>query len=142
MNPNVKPDQLDISERILLDAGDAIRKRNKEHGHTERSFGMIGELWGTYITHAFTIRGETKIHPRDVAHMMGLVKVARAVYGYSVDNFVDNVGYTALAAMLTPVPDGKEVIKGTKTMAEHFPKPKDPEPTVRRATVVPPNELP
>jgi hypothetical protein len=36
--------------------------------------------------------------------MMGLVKTARTVYGYSVDNFTDGAGYNALAAMLTPSP--------------------------------------
>lgn len=121
MNPNIKPDELSLAENILLDAGQAIRDRNKEHGHTERSFGMIGDMWGSYIAHAFTIRGETKLYPRDIAHMLSLLKTARAVYGYSVDNFVDGVGYTALAAMLTPPRDnGLEF--GTKTMAELFPK--------------------
>jgi len=121
MNPNIKPDNLTLAETVLLDAGQAIRDRSKEHGHTERSFGMIGDMWGAYITHAFTIRGETKLYPHDVAYMMSLIKVARAVYGYSVDNFVDGVGYTALAAMLTPPVDrGTEM--ATKTMAEMFPK--------------------
>jgi hypothetical protein len=121
MNPNIKPDNLSLAESVLLDAGQAIRDRSKEHGHTERSFGMIGDLWTNYITHAFTIRGETKLYPHDIAHMMSLIKVARAVYGYSVDNFVDGVGYTALAAMLTPPQDnGREM--SSKTMAELYPK--------------------
>lgn len=121
MNPNIKPDELSIAESILLDAGQAVRDRSKEHGHTERSFGLIGDLWGNYITHAFTIRGETKLYPHDVALMMDLVKTARSVYGYSKDNFTDKAGYTALAAMLTPPKDnGREM--STKTMAEMFPK--------------------
>jgi len=87
MNPNIKPDDLGIAESILLDAGQAVRDRSKEHGHTERSFGFIGDLWSNYITHAFTIRGETKLYPHDVAMMMDLVKTARSVYGYSIAYF-------------------------------------------------------
>jgi len=121
MNPNIKPDDLSIAESILLDAGQAVRDRSKEHGHTERSFGFIGDMWTNYITHAFTIRGETKLYPHDVAMMMDLVKTARSVYGYSIDNFTDKAGYTALAAMLTPHPDGPMAMS-SKTMAEMFPK--------------------
>jgi len=102
MNPNIKPTDLTVPEKVLLDAGDAIRNRLKEHGHTERSFGMIADLWSTYINHSFTIRGEVKLRPYDVAQMMAMVKTARSTYGYSEDNFTDGAGYTALAAMLHP----------------------------------------
>ena len=102
MNPNIKPTDLSISEKVLLDAGDAIRSRLKEHGHTERSFAMIADMWSVYINHSFTIRGEVKLRAYDVAQMMDLVKKARSTYGYSEDNFVDGAGYTALAAMLHP----------------------------------------
>lgn len=102
MNNNIKPTDLTIAERALLDAGDAIRTRLKEHGHTERSFGMIADLWSSYINHSFTSRGEVKLRPYDVAQMMGLVKLSRSTYGYSFDNFVDSAGYSALAAMLHP----------------------------------------
>jgi hypothetical protein len=42
--------------------------------------------------------------------MMALLKVARGVYGYSIDNFTDGAGYTALAAMLTPDPSKKSPV--------------------------------
>ena len=97
---NVKPVPLHVAEQVLLDAADTVRQRLKDHGHTNRSFGMIAELWTDYIKHAYTIRGENKLLPYDIAQMMALLKMARSVYGYSMDNFKDGVGYTALAAML------------------------------------------
>lgn len=102
MNKDITPPNMDIAEKVLLDAGDTIRHRLKDHGHTNRSFGMIADLWTNYIAHTFTIRGETKLYPHDVAKMMALIKVARSVYGDSHDNFVDGAGYLALAAMLEP----------------------------------------
>jgi len=93
---------LSLSEKVLLDAGDAIRQRLKDHGNTERSFQMIADLWSVYINHSFTSRGDLKLRPYDVAQMMSMVKKARSVYGFTEDNFVDDAGYAALAAMLHP----------------------------------------
>lgn len=98
----VSPQPLHVAEKILLDSADIIRKRLKEHGHTSRSFTLAAELWTSYVKHAFTIRGKTELLPHDVAMMMSLLKSMRVVYGFSEDNFVDGVGYTALAAMLHP----------------------------------------
>jgi hypothetical protein len=103
-NPKLGETPLEIAESVLLDAGKAIRDRLVEHGHTERSFRMVGELWSTYISHAYTSRDELHLQPHDIAQMMALTKIARAVYGYSMDNFIDGAGYTALASMLTPTP--------------------------------------
>jgi len=91
---------LSQSEKVLLDAGDAIRQRLKDHGDTERSFQMVADLWSSYINHSFTVQGDLRLRPFDVAQMMALTKMVRSVYGYSEDNFVDAAGYTALAAML------------------------------------------
>jgi hypothetical protein len=121
MNKNVKSDDIHIAEKILLDAGQAIRDRHVEHGHTERSFQMIAELWSTYITHAYTIRNEAGLKSHDIAMLMDLVKTARSVYGYSVDNFTDKAGYSALAAMLTPQP-GQHPPKEEYKSADLLPK--------------------
>lgn len=105
---NALPDDLHIAETILLNAAAQIRRAHEEHGHTHLSFTMVGELWSTYITHIFTMRGSNKLEPQDIAHMLGLLKKARSVYGYSEDNFVDEAGYTSLAAMLTAPPKPKQ----------------------------------
>jgi hypothetical protein len=123
MNPKLKNTPLEIAESTLLDAASTIRERLEEHGHTERSFKLIGELWSSYITHAYTARDKLQLQAHDVAQMMALVKMSRAVYGYSMDNFVDSAGYTALAAMLTPPPplpppQGNDMPKATPFIVE------------------------
>lgn len=89
----------DVRQKVLADAAKIIRRRGNEHGHTERSFTMIAELWSTYIKHVAPMR---ELNAYDVAQMMTLVKKARATYGFSIDNFTDDAGYTALAADLHP----------------------------------------
>ena len=88
------------AETVLLDAGDIIRARLKEHGHTEQSFRLIAELWTRYLVHAFSLRGEQVLYPHDIAYMMSLTKTARSVYGKAGENGKDIAGYGALAAML------------------------------------------
>jgi hypothetical protein len=122
MNPNIERTPLEIAESVLLDAGSAIRARLEEHGHTERSFKMIADLWSTYIGHAYTIRGETQLRPQDIPMLMDLMKTARSVYGYSPDNFTDKAGYSSLAAMITPQPKSNVIKMGEKSMEELFPK--------------------
>jgi hypothetical protein len=102
MNPNIKKDDLSVSESILLDAAGAVRERSKEHGHTLRSFTMMAEMWTVYIKHAFTIRGNMELRADDVAQMQSIVKQCRSVYGESGDNYVDQAGYAALSAMVRP----------------------------------------
>jgi hypothetical protein len=122
MNPNIESTPLDIAESVLLDAGAAIRARLEEHGHTQRSFQMIADLWTAYIGHAYTIRGDTKLRPHDIPMLMDLMKTARSVYGYSADNFTDKAGYSSLAAMLTPQPKSNVIKMGDKNMEDLFPK--------------------
>jgi hypothetical protein len=87
---------------VLSRADEAIEVGTKKHGDTQKSFAMVGELWGAYLRYAWDGRNSVTIVPHDVAVMMSLLKVARATHSYSFDNFVDNAGYTALAAMLHP----------------------------------------
>lgn len=90
--------------QMLQQAMVAIEEGTKKHGDTEPSFHMIADLWTTYCAHlAMTRPTETlNFKPHDVAAMMSLLKIARAAYSYSFDNYVDEAGYTALAAMLHP----------------------------------------
>lgn len=66
-------------------------ERERDYGTPENNFETIGLLWGVYLRAA---------HPelaKDVAAMMGLLKVARIATGSSPDSFVDLAGYAACA---------------------------------------------
>ena len=88
---------------VLQKAAKAVHDGTGKHGDTERSFAMIGQLWQTYIVHAWMQRQNNIITAQDVAQMMVFVKMARAVYGHSADNHVDMAGYAALASTLNPI---------------------------------------
>lgn len=83
------------------------------HGSAEMSFQMIADLWTVYLRHTTIARdGDSKITAVDVSQMMSLLKKARAIYGdvTNDDNFIDDLGYTALAGMLQ-LPDPDKVPK-------------------------------
>lgn len=83
-------------------------ERGGQHGGAEDSFAMIGQLWQTYLRNTNNVRAqyasEIVITPKDVAQMMVLLKIARNVHGQlKDDDFVDQAGYTALAAALAGI---------------------------------------
>jgi hypothetical protein len=93
----------DTAVDILDNAKVAITEGAANHGDAEESFKMIGQMWQAYLGHVFKSRGGgTTITPFDVAQMMIIVKLARATYGFSLDNHVDIAGYSALSGMLNP----------------------------------------
>lgn len=117
-------EQTKIAANVLKDAASAVIKGTEIHGDTEKSFTMIGQLWQTYIVHAWMQRQNNLITPQDVAHLMVLVKIARASYGQSSDNHVDIAGYSALAAMLDPLNQmDKEVADALSTIDSGKEKP-------------------
>lgn len=112
-------DNRKVAEGILVEAIETIvKKRPGVHGSAENSFEMIGQLWGVYLTHKMKAHfGDDRyvnVSGVDVAQMMSMMKKARSVYGdpENADNFVDDVGYSALAAMLQlPDPDAKKQLE-------------------------------
>lgn len=96
-------DNRKVAAELLSAAGRTVLKeRPGVHGSAENSFQMIGDMWTIYLSHVFQIRGKVQINPVDVAQMMSMLKKARAIYGdvTNMDNFVDDIGYSALAGML------------------------------------------
>jgi len=93
---------LDTAMKVIEAAKRAVERGTRKHGDTFNSFQMIGQLWGIYLAHTQSTRESNEILPHDVAEMMSLVKMARMVYGETADNYVDKIGYSALAAKLNP----------------------------------------
>lgn len=96
-------DNREVAKNILVEATRTIMTdRPGVHGSAEQSFNMIGHLWTVYMRHVRRVRGNDIVKPEDVAQMMVLLKMSRSVYGdpNNVDNFVDAIGYEALAGML------------------------------------------
>jgi hypothetical protein len=78
---------------------------------------MIGRLWSEYLSNTNRFDDAllgVVVTPKDVAQMMVLLKIARNVHGQlKDDDFVDQAGYTALAAALA----GIQAPEGTATAA-------------------------
>lgn len=85
---------------ILTTAAQIVEgNRQQAHGRKERSFQTIAAFWSAYLER----RGElTALEPQDVAHMMVLLKLARAIEGDSSheDHYIDGAGYFSLAGEL------------------------------------------
>jgi hypothetical protein len=80
-------------------------ERADQHGDAAESFAMIAELWTVYLAHTnkmgYGSPRSVVITPRDVAEMMSLLKKARKVYGSgSAENYIDDIGYTALGGSM------------------------------------------
>lgn len=107
---NVAAHVLDTAKKVVT------TERGNQHGGAEDSFKMIGDLWSTYLSNT----GDNQLPGNegmritvtayDVAQMMTLLKIARAVHGdpLNEDNYVDASGYQSLAAAIGGVkkPEG------------------------------------
>jgi poly(3-hydroxyalkanoate) synthetase len=90
-------------KKILKTAKKTVtRKRRDSHGQPENSFEMIADLWSVYIRHVHKQNEFARLTNFDVAQMMVLLKIARARYGNTAepDHYVDQAGYSALAAAM------------------------------------------
>lgn len=66
-------------------------ERQDQYGAPEDSFSRIAAYWTTYLARP--------VSALDVAHLMALMKLARAQgQGFKRDNYVDLAGYAAIAA--------------------------------------------
>ena len=86
-------------EYILREAARIVcGDRNAQYGEPEDSFRAIAEFWETYVREECVSTGAVVcIQEADVAMMMVLLKVARAIYGTKADTYIDIAGYAACA---------------------------------------------
>lgn len=105
MQKNKDDNQRIVASHILKTANTVVTtERGNQHGGAEDSFAMIAALWATYLNNA-NKNLQVIVSAYDVAQMMTLLKVARAVHGNSLneDNYVDAAGYQSLAASIAGV---------------------------------------
>ncbi len=100
-------DNREIAAGLLNEAAETVvNRRPGVHGSAENSFEMIGELWSVYLSHKAKLYTgadvKIPISAADVAQLMSMLKKARFMYGNpdNPDNFVDDLGYTALSGMI------------------------------------------
>lgn len=99
-------DRREVASKVLDDAKRVITtERGNQHGDAEDSFDMIANFWRVYLENTNMMAGNNVsviIRREDVAEMMALLKKARKVHGSpgNFDHAVDDIGYTALAAMM------------------------------------------
>lgn len=78
------------AEDILETALAVLHEREEQHGKKTQNLQMIAALWSIYLN--------VPVSASEVAQMMVLLKIARSQNGnYNPDDFVDAVGYAALA---------------------------------------------
>ena len=86
---------------ILHKAGNLITgDRKRKHGDYIKNHENIAKLWSGYLG--------VDLSALDVLTMMALLKVARTKAGdYDSDNYIDLIGYSALAGQLASIEDEK-----------------------------------
>lgn len=119
-----------VAEKTLQTALDVVmRQRRDQHGSAEDSFQMIADQWSNYIKHAIGKRygltcsiQNVELTPADVAQFMVMLKICRSVYGDPAhpDHYVDQAGYSGLAAALSGVNVGAATSGPVESDDERF----------------------
>ena len=87
---------IDLAKEIVS------KDREKMYGNKSNNHKNISKLWSAYL--------DKKITPKDVAILMLLLKVARTKLGKElIDNYIDMVGYAAIAGELSEVPEEEQL---------------------------------
>lgn len=105
-------------------------QRVQDYGKPEHNFQTIADFWNDYLDAAhpeLNLKGVAEcmevsaiITPKDVAVMMGLLKVARIATGSNPDSFVDLAGYAACAGEVATQDENTEVIRVRNIQGEEF----------------------
>lgn len=105
-------------------------QREQDYGKPERNFQTIADFWNDYLNAAHPelnlkdvaecMEVSAIITPKDVAAMMGLLKVARIATGSNPDSFVDLAGYAACAGEVATQDEGAETVRVRNIQGEEF----------------------
>ena len=77
---------------VLTQVSIIVGQRDKSHGNFQDNLTMIANLWSTYLG--------VEISAAQAANCMTMLKIARSAYNPTTDDFLDMVGYSAIAAAL------------------------------------------
>ena len=76
--------------------------REKSYGNKKKNHTNIAKLWSAYL--------DKDVTPHDVAILMALLKIARTKLGdHTIDNYIDLVGYAAIAGEIVDKEDDKQL---------------------------------
>lgn len=105
-------------------------QRVQDYGKPERNFQIIADFWNDYLDAAhpeLNLKGVAEcvevsaiITPKDVAVMMGLLKVARIATGSNPDSFVDLAGYAACAGEIATQSEDAKTVRVRNIQGEEF----------------------
>lgn len=88
-------------EEVLQAAAKCVNgDRQEDYGSPENNFGMVAVFWNAYLQ-SYMCPNSIGIDSKDVAAMLGLLKIARIATGHGkTDNWVDLAGYAACGGEL------------------------------------------
>lgn len=78
--------------RVLTEVNKIVEKRDQTHGNFNDNLTMIADLWSIYLG--------VEISAAQAANCMTLLKIARSAFNPNADDYLDMVGYSAIAAAL------------------------------------------
>ena len=92
-----------LEEAIAVTSG----PRRRDYDRAEPNHERIARFWNAYIQSRKTDVG-APLSALDVAHLMILLKMARAVYTPTRDSYVDIAGYARCCAQIAGFEGGEE----------------------------------
>ena len=105
-------------------------QRVQDYGKPEHNFQTIADFWNDYLDAAHPelnlksvaecVEVPAIITSKDVAVMMGLLKVARIATGSNPDSFVDLAGYAACAGEIATQSEDAETVCVRNIQGEEF----------------------
>lgn len=91
----------DLARVLETALGLVTGDRAHQHGDAHFQFSSIAEFWTVYLANRGLMDADRVLEDHDVAQMMVLLKVSRAMIGsFKADDYIDQTGYSALTYAL------------------------------------------
>lgn len=103
-------------EEVLQAAAKCVNgNRQEDYGSPENNFGLVAAFWNAYLR-PYMRPNIIGIDSKDVAAMLGLLKIARIATGRGkADNWIDLAGYAPAVVSLS----GRKKLHEVKEMNAH-----------------------